>query len=53
MVIEISIQCVSERLLGLRRVASEKPDLDEEIDFAFAKFDRRAAKSPFRRSKDR
>jgi hypothetical protein len=44
-IIEISIQCVSERLLGLGRVASEKPDLDEEIDFAFAQLDRRAAKS--------
>src|SRR5262249_42534992 len=46
-VIEISIQCVSERLLGLRRVGMEKSDLNEEGDFGFAQFDRRAAKAAF------
>jgi hypothetical protein len=46
-VIEISVQCVSERPWGLRRVGRQKPDLDEEIDFTFPQFDRGAAKAAF------
>jgi hypothetical protein len=46
-IIEVSIQCVSERPWVLRRVGGEKLDFDEEIDFALAKIDRGAAKAAF------
>jgi hypothetical protein len=44
-VIKVSVSGVSERRWGLGRVGGEKPDLDEEIDFALAQFDYRAATS--------
>jgi hypothetical protein len=45
MIIKVSIQRAAERCWGFRRVGSEKPDFDKEIDFAFTQFDYRAATS--------